>query len=70
MILLFTTASRILAYCSSFAITIWAVLYSHPVDHGSGYFVFAGLVPTVAFGSVYHRCLLDIHIQRVSLQKG
>ena len=68
--LLFTTASGIFTYCGSLAITIRAVFYSHPIDHGFGYFIFAGLVPTVTFGSVYHQCLLDIHIQRLSPQKG
>ena len=66
VILLSTTAGGIFAYCSSLAITVWAVFYSHPIDHGFWYFIFAGFFPTVAFGSVYHRCLLDIHIQRLS----
>ena len=63
-------ASRVFADSASLAITIWAVFYSHPVDHGFGYFIFTGFVLTVTFGSVYHQCLLDIHIQRLSPGKG
>ena len=64
-------ASRISTGSDSFTITVWAVSNSDPVGrHKLYHFVFAGLVLTVTFGSVYHRCLLDIHIQRVSPQKG
>ena len=64
-------ASRILTSRNPFAITIWAVSQSDPRGgHESYDFVFTGLVLTVTFGSVYHRCLLDIHIQRLSLLKG
>ena len=64
-------ASRISTGSDSFAITVWAVSDSDPVSgHESYNLVFTGFVLTVTFGSMYHRCLLDIHIQRLSPQKG
>ena len=64
-------AGRIFAGSDSFTITIRAVLDSDPVcGHESYDFVFTGLVLTVTFDSVLHTCLLDIHIQRLSPQKG
>jgi len=64
-------ASRIFASTNSFAIAIWAVLDSDPHGGHEFYdFVFTGFVLTVTFSSVYHRCLLDIHIQRLSPGKG
>ena len=64
-------ASRILTGSDSFAITVRAVFNSAQIDRHKSYdFVFAGLIQVVTFGSVYHRYLLDIHIQRLSLQKG
>jgi hypothetical protein len=64
-------ASRISTGSDSFTITVRAVSDSNPVGGHEFYdFVFAWFVLTVAFGSMYHQCLLDIHIQRLSLQKG
>jgi len=64
-------ASRILAGGDSFAITVRAISDSNPVSGQEfHHFVFAGFVPTVAFGSVYHTCLLDIHIQRLAQPIG
>ena len=60
-------ASRIFAGSDSFTITVRTVSDSNPVGgHESYNLVFAGLVLTVTFGRVYHRCLLDIHIQRLT----
>ena len=64
-------ASRIFAGSDSFTITVWAIFYSNPHGgHESYNLVFTGFVLTVTFGSVYHRCLLDIHIQRLAPAKG
>ena len=64
-------ASRISTGSDSFAITVWTVSDSDPHSgHESYNLVFTGFVLTVTFGSMYHRCLLDIHIQRLSPQKG
>lgn len=64
-------ASRISAGSDSFTITVRTVSDSNPVGgHESYDLVFTGLVLTVTFGSVYHQCLLDIHIQRLSLVCG
>ena len=64
-------ASRIFTSCDSFTITVWTVFNSAQINrHKFYHFIFAGLVPTVTFGSVYHRCLLDIHIQRLAPAKG
>ena len=64
-------ASRIFTGSDSFTITVRTVSDSNPVGgHESYNLIFAGFVLTVTFGSVYHRCLLDIHIQRLSPQKG
>ena len=64
-------AGRIFTGSDSFAITVWAVSYSDPVGGHEFYnLVFTGLVLIVTFGSVYHQCLLDIHIQRLSLACG
>jgi len=64
-------ASRIFAGRNTLAITVWAVSKPDQINrHESYHFIFTGFFPIVTFDSMYHRCLLDIHIQRLSLQKG
>ena len=64
-------ASRIFASGDSFTITVRTVFDSDPHGRQELYhFVFIGFVPIVTFDSVFHTCLLDIHIQRLSPEKG